>query len=327
MKQNKVLMIGQGAFATAISNLITMNGHLVVMLCQEEKVACEINEKKTNHRYYSESTKLNNIAGITIKELANHSYNLIFQAIPIPFLEKVLLECKPYIDQKIPWVSLSKGITFNGLTGSKLINQIINPDAVYAFSGPSFAQYINKDDYTGIILAGSKDTWQSSISETVSNKFFKVYLSNDAHGLELVGAAKNILAIFIGLLETLSYLDNARALFFTKSIEQLNHAIVALGGKQETVMGLGGIGDLFLTCSGGASKNKSFGKTLGVYRQIEKDFFLNKEYMCEGIETTKTFKHLLNKNNLELSIFESLYAILYQEAPIIKTVDYLFQSL
>jgi glycerol-3-phosphate dehydrogenase (NAD(P)+) len=326
MKQKKILMIGQGAFATSISNVLGMNGHLVIMLCQENIIANEINEKKTNHRYYQEPNKLNNIVGITIQELKNHSYDLIFQAIPIPFLEKILLECKPYINQKVPWVSLSKGINNHGLTGSALIGEIIKPDYVYVLSGPSFAEYINKHDYTGMILAGVNHNWQQYISETVSNEFLKVYASEDIHGLELVAAAKNILAIFIGLLETLSYHDNARALFFTKSIEQLNTVIIKLGGKQETIFGLGGIGDLFLTCSGNASKNKSFGKTLGSHTFIKQDFFLDKDYMCEGIETTKTFKNLLNKYRLTLSIFESLYAIIYQEAPIQKTIHQLFQS-
>ncbi len=326
MKQQKVLMIGQGAFATAISNMLTNNGHRVIMLCQENAIACEINEKQTNLTYYKETNKLTNIIGITIKELKNHSYDLIFQAIPILFLEKVLLECKTHINQKVPWISLSKGIDHQGLTGSLLINKIISPDYIYVLSGPSFATYINKSDYTGVMLAGTNDHWKEYISRTISNNFFKVYPSNDMYGLELIAAAKNILAIFVGLLETLSYHDNARALFFSQSIEQLHVAITALGGKKETIFGLGGIGDLFLTCSGNASKNKSFGKTLGSYSTLKKDFFVDQEYICEGIQTTKTFKNILNKNNLNLSIFESLYSILYLQAPIKETINMLFQS-
>lgn len=324
--QKKILMIGQGAFATAISNMLTNNGHTVIMLCQENAIVSEINKKKTNITYYKETNKLNNIIGITIKELKDHSYDLIFQSIPIPFLEKILLECKKYINQQIPWISLSKGIDHQGLTGSRLINKIINPDYVYALSGPSFATYINKCDYTGVILAGANNDWKEYISKTMSNGFFKVYSSDDIYGLELVAAAKNILAIFIGLLEALSYRNNAQALFFIKSIEQLSLAISAVGGKKETIFGLGGIGDLFLTCYGDASKNKLFGKSLGSYSMLKKDFFIHQEYVCEGIETTRTCKNLLNQNGLTLSIFESLYSILYLQAPIKETIDKLFQS-
>lgn len=326
MKQKKILMIGQGAFATAISNLLTINGHCVIMLCQEEVIAHEINQKKTNHLYYPECLELKNIIGITTKELKNYSYDLIFQSIPIPFLEKVLLECKPYIDQEIAWVSLSKGINNQGLSGSSIIKKIINPISISVLSGPSFATLINKKDYTGVMIASTEQNNQICISKIMSTSFLKVYYTNDIYGLELVGAAKNILAIFIGLLESLSYYDNARAFFFTKSIEQLNTAIVRFGGKQATMFDLGGIGDIFLTCSGNASKNKTFGKTLGLHTFIKKDFFLTKNYMCEGIETTKAFKNLLNAHGLSLSIFESLYAILYQEAPIQKTITDLFQS-
>jgi len=324
--KKKILMIGQGAWATAISNLLSNNGHQVVMLCQDQNVKDEINQKKTNQAYAPELQLLVGITAITLSDLNKQaSYDFIFQAIPMPFLNQIIFELRSYCNNKIPWISLSKGIDNDGNTGSVIIKKVINPSHIGVLAGPSFADYLNQEDITAVMLAATNQLFANEVALLLKNSFFKLYHTDDLYGLECCSAAKNSIAIFAGLLDSLGYHDNSKALFFVKSIEQLKQGITALGGLTTTVNGIGGIGDLFLTFSGSVSKNRKFGTQLGSYT-IFSQKNISEKYICEGINTTKTFKELLDKNNVSLSIISTLYEILYNNAPIAETVKKLFQS-
>lgn len=325
MKQ--IIMIGEGAWATAISQLLTENGHSVTMICQNESTIEEINHNQTNKRYAP------HLAQIAWKALSLHNidknipYDYVFQAIPVTFLRTTLTQYAAYANIKnTHWCSLSKGIDSSGKTASQIIAEVINPTEISVLSGPSFARCVIDHDPTQVMLGNTASPSNKGLIHTLNNACFQVKSSSDTIGIELLGALKNIYALGFGMLEGLEYQDNAKALFLTHSITEMGIIITSFGCSKETTYGLAGIGDLLLTCNGNKSKNKTFGKNLALERKYS--LIMNSdEYICEGITTLKHMFHRLQEQNLKTPIIHHLYKIVYEHKNIKNEIHLLLHTL
>jgi glycerol-3-phosphate dehydrogenase (NAD(P)+) len=156
----------------------------------------------------------------------------------------------------------------------------------------------------------------SALAETVQREFsdprFRVYTNDDLVGVELGGALKNVIAIAAGVCDGLGLGYNSIAALITRGLAEITRLVVACGGRQETMAGLAGLGDLVLTCTGGLSRNRSVGVELGRGRRLDDIIGGMHGMVAEGVFTTHAAVGLARKRQVEMPIAEQMYAILHQ---------------
>ena len=179
-------------------------------------------------------------------------------------------------------------------------------------SGPSFARDIALLSPTGLTLSSN----DKNALELVSNVLPGVYLelTDDTMGVQVSGAVKNVIALGVGILDGAGFLDNTKALFFYRSLDEIKTLIKHFGGKPESVYLLSGIGDLVLTAFMSQGRNKRVG--FDILNQVD--------FVPEGANTLKSINELIEKNNLDLPICQAIYNIVYNDFKIETLISKLF---
>jgi len=186
-----------------------------------------------------------------------------------------------------------------------------------ALSGPSFAKEVAKGDPTAITIASHDTDLAATVQREFSDPRFRVYTNDDVVGVELGGALKNIVAIAAGILFGQELGHNTVAALITRGLAEMTRLVVACGGKQATMSGLAGLGDLVLTCTGGLSRNRTVGVELGRGRKLEEIIASMHGMVAEGVLTTNAAVGLARKAGVEMPITEQMHAILQKG----KSVD------
>lgn len=306
-----VAMLGAGSYGTAMANLLAHNGCKVKLWCRENEVAESIHYKRVNERYLPNILLHEGIEVGTELKTAICDVEFVFEAIPVKFLRSVIQQTTVCFTQDQTWVILSKGIE-NDTTflPSQIIEDVFSyPVKTSVVAGPSFALDIAHQQITAVTI-GVKDCETGlALQNILSNSYFRPYISLDTIGIQVGAALKNVIALGIGMLDGAGYKDNAKAFLLTRGLHEMVTLATILGGKQETLYGLSGVGDLVLTCMGGLSKNVAYGRQLGAGKTIEQ---LKIEFptLPEGINTTQSIQQLIKNKNLDLPIFSGIYSML-----------------
>jgi glycerol-3-phosphate dehydrogenase (NAD(P)+) len=191
-------------------------------------------------------------------------------------------------------------------------------------SGPTFAAEVAAGLPTAVTIAAADHTAAELYANCLHSGAFRAYTSNDVIGVELGGALKNALAIASGIADGLGFGANARAALITRGLAELMRLGVTMGGRQETFMGLAGMGDLVLTCTDNQSRNRRMGLKLaaGLSKEaIKKD--IGQE--IEGVRTAREAVQLAKKYQVELPIIEQVYKVLYEDLPPQEAVKHLLE--
>ena len=162
------------------------------------------------------------------------------------------------------------------------------------------------------------------VQRLFSTDYFRVYTSDDVVGLEISGAMKNVIAIAAGICDGLGYGLNTRAALMTRGLAEITRMGVALGGQPQTFAGLGGMGDLVLTCTGNLSRNRTVGLKLGSGLTLEQALSEMK-MVAEGVKTTKSCFALAQQLQGEMPILEQVHQVLYHDKKCEDAVRELFQ--
>jgi glycerol-3-phosphate dehydrogenase (NAD(P)+) len=180
-----------------------------------------------------------------------------------------------------------------------------------ALSGPTFAREVARGDPTAITIASH----DAGLAETVQREFgdprFRVYTNTDVAGVELGGALKNIIAIAAGVCDGLGLGHNSIAALITRGLAEITRLVIACGGRQDTMSGLAGLGDLVLTCTGGLSRNRSVGVELGRGRKLPEIIAAMHGMVAEGVFTTHAAVELARSRGVEMPITAQMDAILH----------------
>ena len=325
MKQSpqQVTVLGDGAFGTAFATLLAHNGHQVTLWCYNQSVADDIRKNQVNSKYLPGIKLSENVIPITSleKALAN---DIIFEAIPVPFMRCVLEQCKPYAHADHLWVILSKGIEQKTVLLPSQIVQTIFQDKIScsALSGPSYAHELAAQQPTGMTIAGQHET-VTKISQLLSNNYLFLEPSEDLLGVQLVGALKNSVAVAIGLLEGAGYGTNTQVLCMMRMLEEIKQILNVYDCSEKTLYNFAGIGDLVLTCFGKQSRNYKFGFLMGQHTSYEAAIKML-GLAPEGVNTLSTLKDLAEKHTLEIPLFAQLHEIVFNQGDVEKFVQTIF---
>jgi glycerol-3-phosphate dehydrogenase (NAD(P)+) len=261
-----------------------------------------------------ESQSINNIT--TIKDLPSlvASSELLFISIPVNELRGLYdsIITMPTSAKAIVWGS--KGMEANtGYLPHMIFNEFFfdKPIAGVSFSGPTFAEEILKDLPGAICIASNSLEATNLLSTITATGNLRTYPTQDIMGVELGGAIKNIYAICCGIIDGSLLGDNAQAALITRGLHEMTKLGQAMGAQPETFYGLSGLGDMVLTCTGGASRNRNFGKKLAGTRDIK--VALNDiGQTVEGYYSTKAIYEKSVELNIDMPIVHELYHILYK---------------
>jgi glycerol-3-phosphate dehydrogenase (NAD(P)+) len=177
-------------------------------------------------------------------------------------------------------------------------------------TGPSFAIEVARGQPTAITVAGSDAAYTQRIAQALHGGNFRVYTSDDIVGAELGGAVKNVLAIATGISDGMGLGDNARAALVTRGMAEMMRLGRALGAKEQTLIGLAGLGDLVLTCTGDLSRNRRLGLALGAgHSAVEAIAAIGQ--VVEGVSTASEVWRMARQYGVEMPISEQVYGILH----------------
>jgi glycerol-3-phosphate dehydrogenase len=237
-------------------------------------------------------------------------------------MREVLGKLKPYWRPDMLLVCAAKGIEVGRLHLPRdiiadVLGKEVAHNAVF-LSGPSFATEIAARQPTAVAVASKDPKRAAWAQELFHAAHFRVYTSDDPIGLEVAGALKNVVAIASGASVGIGFQMNSRAAVITRGLAEITRVGVALGANPLTFNGLGGVGDLFLTCTSEKSRNFSVGYHLGKGESLEAA--IKAVGVAEGVSTAKAAYDLCNKLGVEAPIITEVYRVLYEGKPITQAV-------
>lgn len=239
---------------------------------------------------------------------------LLIAACPVAGLRPLLQSLKGRAIPNIVW--LCKGFEYDtGLLPHQVVNEVLG-DSVpgAALSGPSFAQEVARGLPCALTVASASSELRERVVSLVHSGSMRVYACDDMVGVEVGGAVKNILAIATGAADGLGLGLNARAALITRGLAEITRLGTALGGHAGTFMGLTGMGDLILTCTGDLSRNRRVGLALAEGKQLD-TIVRELGHVAEGVPCAKAVRELSRKMGVDMPITHAVAGVLFDGIP------------
>lgn len=306
-------VLGAGSYGTALAVLLARNGHNVRLWARNAEHVADMQQARQNSKYLPDVTFPENLTVTDNVESALADHPIILVAVPSHAFRDTLHLIKPYVDKSSRLVWASKGLdpesgdllgnVLKSILGSKIPHAIL--------SGPTFAKEMAIGMPTAITLAANNDEFAELLALALHNERFRVYTSDDIVGVQVGGAVKNVVAIGAGIADGLGYGANARTALITRGLVEMTRLGVAAGGKQETFIGMAGMGDLVLTCTDNQSRNRRFGLALGKGASREEAEHAIGQ-VVEGVRNAKEVKMLAERLKVEMPISDAIYRIIYE---------------
>ena len=304
-------MIGAGSWGTALTWLLTNNGHHVTVwsaLDAEIEMLKKDREQKSKLPgvILSEDTRFT-----TDLKAAVEGKDLLVLAVPSPFTRSTAARLKDVVEDGQIIVNVAKGIEENTLmTLSQIIEEEVPQAEVAVLSGASHAEEVGKGLPT-VIVAGAKHKETAEYIQNIfMNEVFRVYASPDVLGIEIGAALKNVVALAAGIADGLGYGDNTKAALITRGITEIARLGIKMGGHFETFCGLSGIGDLIVTCASMHSRNRRAGILIGKGYTME-EAMDEVKMVVEGVYSAKAAMTLAEKYEVQLPIIEQVNEVLF----------------
>lgn len=326
----KIAVIGAGSWGTTLANMLAKAGHAAALWVHEPRLAAEIRVKREN-TWFLPGAPLHPAVEVTTDYAhALADAGVILCAVPTQFFRQTLRGMKTHLPQRPVLVCANKGIEVERLcTISEIVEQELAGLApVFAMlSGPSFAKEVCQESPTAVALGCADKKMGKELQRILATDYFRVYTSTDVRGVELGGAVKNIIAIAAGIADGLGFGCNTRAALITRGLAEMSRLGKAMGAHVNTFMGLAGMGDLVLTCTGDLSRNRQVGLKLGKGMKLVQ-ILAETNAVAEGVKTTQAVHSLGLKIKVELPITAQVHQVLYEDKdPRLAVRDLMARSL
>ena len=309
----KLTVLAAGAWGTALA--IAFSGrHNVTLWARETDVAAELLASGTNSRFLPGYTVPESVFVTTDLPHAIEGAELIVVATPIIGLRPTITELKR-CGSTAPLLWVCKGFEAgSGRLPHQVVSEIYGPDTPDGFaygvlSGPSFAEEVASAQPTAVALAGSTLDFARHAARELHTSRLRLYANDDLVGTEVGGAVKNVLAIATGVCDGLGFGLNARAALMTRGLAEIARLGIALGARRETFMGLAGMGDLILTCTGDLSRNRRVGLGLAQGKPLSQ-ILVELGHVAEGVPTAQEVDQLATRLNVDMPISRAVAAVL-----------------
>lgn len=309
MSIQKISLLGGGAWGTALALTCARAGRDVT-LWEHDPANAESLETKRESRFLP-GVRLESKIKVTRDLESAAGADAILLVVPAQVVRSVVSALAPSLRANTPIIACAKGIEHGT---HKFMSEIIAECAPKAMptilSGPSFASDVARGLPTAVTIAAADDTIAQELAGALNTGTFRPYHSNDVRGVELGGAAKNVLAIAAGIVAGRSLGASAAAALITRGFAELMRFGRAYGAKPETLMGLSGLGDLILTCSTSQSRNFSFGVALGKGETPDAG---TQGKLAEGAFTAPVLLEMAREKSIDVPISAAVAAVLVKK--------------
>lgn len=312
----RIAIIGGGSWGTALAVLAARAGHKVQLWTRNEEVVSSINDRHVNSRYLTSISIPANVKATSDLPAALHQSSMVLLAAPSHAARELFTTMAPSLDQPAIIVSVSKGIEIeSGKRISEIAKEVVGSAHPFVcLSGPSFAKEVIAGHPTAIVAASKDSTAARAVQNDLSFENLRIYTNTDVVGAELGGSVKNVIAIAAGMTAGLGLGSNSVAALITRGLAEITRLARREGALVETLMGLAGLGDLVLTCTGTLSRNRFVGEELGKGKTLD-EIVASLSEVAEGINTARAVKKLADRANLEMPITNEVNAVLYDGKP------------
>ena len=309
----KAVVVGSGAWGTALAIRLCKNGHDVTMWTFEKDLIPQMEETRRNPRLPSavlpEGLKISGeyacVTGCKLVVMASPSF-------PARAVGKGVA---PYLDEDAVVVSVTKGLEDGSHKRMSEVVAEVTGRQVVALTGPSHAEEVAIDSPTGLLAACENQDMAEFVQDAFMADCLRVYTSPDPVGAELGAALKNVIALCAGITDGLGCGDNTKAMLMTRGLTETARLGVALGARKETFAGLAGVGDLIVTCTSMHSRNRRAGILIGQGKDAQTAM---KEVgaVVEGYYAAKSAYQLGKSKGIDMPITEAAYKVLYEGADV-----------
>lgn len=312
-------IVGAGAWGTALASAARRAGTDVTIWAHETATVEAINLSHTNPVFLPGIALDPGIAATT--DLSNlGSCDALLLVAPSSHLDAVCGSLASHVDAATPVCVATKGIQLEtGRLMTEVAAHALGRPAVCGLSGPSFAAEVAAGLPTAVTLAGSKED-VDAISHCLAGPMFRIYCSDDVTGIEIGGAVKNVIAIACGIAMGRGLGNNARAAVISRGIVEMARLGEVMGARRETLMGLSGLGDLVLTCTGELSRNFMFGKALGEGKTIA-DLLSGRTSVVEGVVTAPAVVALAERVGVEMPIAAAINDVITGHSSLDQAIE------
>ncbi len=309
----RISVIGSGGWGTALAIMLANNGHDVALwsFLQEEYEA--LSRDRENKAFLSGVPFPENLETTADMECVRSS-ELVVMAVPSFAVRETAKKLSAYLDGQIV-VNVAKGIEKGS---AKRLSEVIEDEigtkgTVVVLSGPSHAEEVGRGVPTAIVAASKIKEAAETVQDVFMNDRFRVYITADVVGVELGAALKNIMALAAGICDGLKLGDNTKAALMTRGLAETARLGTELGGREETFLGLAGVGDLIVTCTSMHSRNRRAGIMIGEGLPIN-EVLEKVGGVVEGYYATQAGMYLASRAGVEMPITEEMHKILFENA-------------
>lgn len=312
----RTAVLGAGSWGTTIAVLLHGNGHDVALWEYFPELAGAIRRDRENKRF---------LPGVRVPRGIRVTSDLaeaLEGASPVVFVTpshtvrsvaRAVRACAAF-DRRAVVVNAAKGLEERTLCRmSEVLAQELPtpPGRIVGLLGPSHAEEVSRRIPTAIVVAGTDPSVLREMQAFFMNEYFRVYTNADLVGVELGVSLKNTIAIAAGICDGLKFGDNTKAALITRGLAEMKRLACRMGGKEETLSGLAGIGDLIVTCMSRHSRNRHVGEEIGRGKKLAR--VLEEMVMvAEGVKTTRAAVKLAAREGVELPIAEQVYRVLFR---------------
>ncbi|WP_346798926.1 NAD(P)H-dependent glycerol-3-phosphate dehydrogenase [Halomonas sp. Bachu 37] len=314
-QQINVAVLGGGSFGTALASIAADNGARVRQWMRDGELVDQINSTHRNGRYLPAYAINPAVTASTDMATVLEDAELVLIAIPSKAFRSVVQAARPWLKPEQILVSTTKGIEQESfLLMSEVLDQEIGFPHVGVIAGPNLASEIADKQLTATVIASHDPLTRTRVQQVLGCRYFRVYASDDRHGVELGGALKNIYAIAAGMAAALGMGENTRSMLMTRALAEMSRFAVAQGANPMTFLGLAGVGDLIVTCSSNLSRNYRVGYALGQGQTLEQAVD-SLGQVAEGVNTVRLVCDKARNSGVYMPLAEGLYHVLFDNVP------------
>ncbi len=311
---SRLAVLGAGSWGTALATLTARNGLATTLWGRDAVVVEAIDQRHENPRYLPGIPLPGSLRATTDLAAAVAGCDWVLVVVPSHAFTETLHALKPLLPAGAGVAWATKGFEpGSGRFLHEVAADVLGPGVPLAVvTGPSFAKEVTLGLPTAVTVHGEDPAFTRKVAAALHGPAFRAYTGDDMVGAELGGAMKNVLAVATGVADGMELGLNARAGLITRGLNEMLRLAAAIGARPETLMGLAGLGDLVLTCTGDLSRNRRLGLALGRGKELH-EAVREIGQVVESVQTANEVMRLANRHGVELPISAGVHAVLHGE--------------
>ena len=316
-------VIGGGSWGTALALAAHRAGSKVTIATRNKNVVAAVKEHRINDIYLPHIF-IDPAVTVTDDLQCACDNEIIIMAVPSQCMRSACISISDYVDTQIPIVIGTKGLEKGSLLFmTDVVAGVLPKNSISVISGPNFASEVARGKPSATTLACADKEVGERLVYAIGSKYFRPYLTDDLIGTQIGGTLKNVIAIACGIAYGNNLGENARSALISRGFAEMIRLCEALGGRQETLMGLAGMGDLILACSSMHSRNTSFGLALSRGKPVDEVVIHEGRGVIEGATSAESVSKIAERYEIDMPICKAVHDILTEASGIEEAISVL----